>query len=238
MLDIQFSKFKGDNDCGMTKLYLIRHGENKANLTREFSHRLVDYPLTPRGILQAQQTAAYFRSFPIRHIYASPLKRAMETAAIIAQPLELEVRILEHFREINVGILEQQPTAENWELHDRIFYGWLEGQTDVTFPEGENYITLFSRMSAGLQEVITHDPEGPHIIVGHGGIFKATIRDICHNMDVTLLKLSTPNCAITEIDVQMQKGRPMGILHRWADDSHLSGEALPPQRSAPEDQAK
>lgn len=220
----------------MTKLYLVRHGENKANITREFSHRLVDYPLTPRGILQAQQTAEYFSALSIRHIYASPLKRAGETAAIIAQPLGLEVRILEHFREINVGILEQEPTAENWEIHDRIFYGWLEGQTEVTFPEGENYITLFSRMSAGLQEVIGHDPEGPHIIVGHGGIFRATIQDICRSMDVTLLKLSTPNCAITEIDVQMQNGRPTGILQRWADNSHLSGEALPPKRSALKDQ--
>jgi hypothetical protein len=91
-------------------------------------------------------------------------------------------------------------------------------------------------MSAGLQEVLTHDPEGPHIIVGHGGIFKATIQDICRNMDVTLIKSGTPNCAITEIDVQMQNDRPIGILHRWADHSHLSGEALPLKRPLSKDQ--
>ena len=41
----------------MTHLYLIRHGENLANLTKEFSYLKVDYPLTPKGKLQAAQTA-------------------------------------------------------------------------------------------------------------------------------------------------------------------------------------
>ena len=42
----------------MTHLYLIRHGENLANLTKEFSYLKVDYPLTPKGRLQAEQTAS------------------------------------------------------------------------------------------------------------------------------------------------------------------------------------
>ena len=37
----------------MNRIYLVRHGENTANLTKEFSHRRVDYSLTPKGILQA-----------------------------------------------------------------------------------------------------------------------------------------------------------------------------------------
>ena len=32
------------------RIYLVRHGENLANITKEFSHRRVDYPLTARGI--------------------------------------------------------------------------------------------------------------------------------------------------------------------------------------------
>ena len=44
----------------MTTLYLVRHAENQANLTKEFSHRLVDDALRPKGRLQAEQTAAFF----------------------------------------------------------------------------------------------------------------------------------------------------------------------------------
>ena len=33
----------------MTKLYLVRHGENLANITKEFSYRAVDYPADAQG---------------------------------------------------------------------------------------------------------------------------------------------------------------------------------------------
>jgi broad specificity phosphatase PhoE len=42
------------NEGIMTRVYLVRHGENKANITKEFSSRKVDYPLTPKGRLQAE----------------------------------------------------------------------------------------------------------------------------------------------------------------------------------------
>jgi broad specificity phosphatase PhoE len=64
----------------MNRLYLVRHGENRANLTKEFSSRLVDYPLTAKGVLQAQQTADYFQQRAgaggIDAVYSSPLKRS------------------------------------------------------------------------------------------------------------------------------------------------------------------
>lgn len=103
----------------MNYLYWVRHGENPANIAKQFSCRLVDYPLTPKGVLQAQQTADYFRDKAIHEVYASPLKRAVQTAEIIAAPLELAVHTVEHFREVNVGTLESQPpTAEVWTFHD------------------------------------------------------------------------------------------------------------------------
>ena len=73
----------------MTVLFLVRHGENVANITKEFSHRLVDYDLTDKGRLQASQTADYFRSLSknvsIDAMYSSPLKRAMQTADIVSE---------------------------------------------------------------------------------------------------------------------------------------------------------
>src|SRR6478672_925857 len=98
-----------------TTVYIVRHGENPANINREFSYRLVDYSLTPKGVRQAEDTARFFRDKQIDAIYSSPLKRAVETAEIIAAPLGLPVALIEEFREINVGTLEEQPpTDENW----------------------------------------------------------------------------------------------------------------------------
>lgn len=94
-----------------TRLYLVRHGENRANLTKELSQRKVDYPLNAKGRLQAEQTAAYFRDEQVQEIFTSPLKRAAKTAAIIAAPLGLPVKVIESFRELDMGDLEANPDA-------------------------------------------------------------------------------------------------------------------------------
>ena len=79
-------------------LFVVRHGENPANVNREFSYKLVDYSLNEKGIQQAEETAVYFLDKGIHEIYSSPLRRALETAEIIAAPLGLPVTVMEEFR--------------------------------------------------------------------------------------------------------------------------------------------
>src|SRR6476620_3307549 len=153
----------------MTKLYLVRHGENKANITKEFSYKKIDYSLTPRGVLQAHQTADYFRDKEVEAVYSSPLKRAIETARIIAEPLGLSVITMENFREVNVGDLEGQGVnRENWQIYLGILKDWEEGRVESPFPGGENYLMLAERMKAGVQTVLENNQGKNVIIVGHG----------------------------------------------------------------------
>src|SRR5579885_825977 len=212
----------------MNTIYLVRHGENTANLTGEFSCKHVDYSLTPKGILQAQQTAVFFKDKQIDEIYASPLKRAHETADIIARELSLPVTVMEQFREVNVGKLEfEPPTAENWELHNRIVFAWFAGQHELSFPDGENYLQLLKRMRDGLLEA-TRGKEGRNIvIIGHGGIFTFTIKDICTNIDMQeLIRQGNHNCSVTTIELENSEERPVGLLKGWALCTHLSNEVM------------
>jgi 2,3-bisphosphoglycerate-dependent phosphoglycerate mutase len=211
----------------MNTLYLIRHGENLANITKEFSHRLIDYSLTPKGILQAQQTGEYFKDRQIDAIYCSPLKRAIETAEIIGQIVGVQPLIMEEFREVNVGALEALGgSPENWATHDSIIRAWFEGQPDRMFPEGENYHMLLERMRAGVLQVLREQENKRSIIVGHGGIFTFTLKDICREVDLAMLIASYGhNCSITEIEIHALDGQLDGVLKRWAAFDHLSGEA-------------
>jgi broad specificity phosphatase PhoE len=208
-------------------IYLVRHGENKANITKEFSYRLVDYPLTAKGVSQAQQTAEYFTDKHIDEIYASPLKRALETAHIIAQSLELAVTIREEFREVNVGSLEGQvPNAENWAAHNKIVEDWYNGHFTSMFPDGENFLMLLDRMKAGLLAVTHGKMNKKIVIVGHGGIFSAAVKGICRNVDEeTVLPKNMHNCAITGIELTTTEQTASGIITNWAYHEHLSGEA-------------
>jgi broad specificity phosphatase PhoE len=211
----------------MNTIYLVRHAENTANLTKEFSHRLVDYSLTPKGIIQAQQTAIYFRDKHIHEIYASPLKRARETADIIAQELQLPVGIKEQFREVNVGSLEgRPPDAANWALHEHILQDWREGRHASIFPDGENYTMLLARMRSGLREISAHKSNQNIIVVAHGGIITETIADLCPGVDIEqLMQQENHNCSITEIELSIDGEHMEADLKQWAYDGHLHGQA-------------
>ncbi|MGQ9675893.1 MAG: histidine phosphatase family protein [Chloroflexota bacterium] len=208
-------------------LYLVRHGENRANITKEFSHRLVDYPLTPKGILQAQQTAVFFRDKDIHEIYSSPLKRARQTAEIIAVELKLPVTVVEDFREINVGDLEgKPPTAENWSFFFSIVESWFSGTYDVRFPGGEDYYGLWHRMRAGIEQIVADKTGRNIIIVGHGGAFIVATRELCSESDMSRLRGGeNHNCSITQIAAALREGRLVGHLIEWASHAHLTGAA-------------
>jgi broad specificity phosphatase PhoE len=220
----------------LNTLYLVRHGENLANLTREFSCRRVDYPLTEKGILQAEQTAAHFAALPIAAIYSSPLWRAHETARILAAPHSLPVIIVEQLREVNVGRLEDEPPSEeNWALHDRIFDAWRAGEQRARFPGGESYTELRSRMREGLRRAIAGRDGQQLVIVAHGGIFAATLHELCWNIPASETNYwHLHNCSITELTLEETSGTLQGELVRWGDCGHLSGEAarLVPVRQA------
>jgi broad specificity phosphatase PhoE len=208
-------------------LYLVRHGENLANLTKEFSYKRVDYSLTAKGVLQAEQTADFFKTQAIDAVYTSPLKRARETAEIIARPHGLPVIVREAFREINVGDLELMPPDEaTWKLHDRVLRTWLPGRPGARFPGGENCYELIERARRGLREITTGRAGQRIVLASHGGILTEIVRTLCASTGPDLVRSDMPNCAISEIELTTHKqAKITGSLRTWARVTHLSGEA-------------
>ena len=212
----------------MTRVYLVRHGENVANITKEFSHRLVDYDLTDKGRLQASQTADYFRalseSVRIDRIFSSPLKRAKQTADVISAAVGVPYTVIEDFREINVGDLEKHPpTKESWDTYFDVSDSWYNRRMEVPFPGGEDYNSLYGRFISGLRSVIASGAENI-IIVGHAGIFTFGIMELFHIADRQEFDARPNcNCSVTEILLD-EEANPIELV-RWADGSHLSGEA-------------
>ncbi len=211
----------------MTHLYMIRHGENLANLTKEFSYLKVDYSLTSKGKLQAEQTARLLADRGIAAVYSSPLRRASETAEQLALLLGQDVVVMEQFRELNVGDLEgQPPTPEAWLAHNEVLRAWRRGDLDTAFPGGENYWAVWRRVSDGYRQVVAAHPDQAVAIFAHGGVFATTIKALCPDVDLSeLLRQENHNCSITEVEVELQDGNLRGQLLQWAACTHLSGEA-------------
>ena len=98
----------------------MRHG-HVHNPTNILYGRLSGFRLSELGIRQAQAAAAWLADLPIKAIYSSPMERARQTAAIVAQRHDTLAPIVDE-RIIEVATpYEGQPTAElaatGWDLY-------------------------------------------------------------------------------------------------------------------------
>lgn len=102
----------------MTVIYIARHGQNEDNVRGILNgHR--NLSLTDLGRQQAQQLARRIRDrrlvFDV--VYASPLDRALETAAIVATELGLTEPIVhDDLIERNFGIMTGKPVTDIEEM--------------------------------------------------------------------------------------------------------------------------
>ena len=213
-------------------LYLVRHGENLANVTREFSYKKVDYDLTEKGVRQAEQTARYFAAMhaerPIDAIFTSPLKRAVQTAEIFGAATGHTVSVIEELREINCGEFDGvPPTDAMWKHHDEILLSWRNGNPDVRFPGGEDFHELRARARLALGKAVAGRDGQTIVLVAHGGIVGAALTDICPELDYELVwRVPNRNCAITELELHAPSAEAgldeiWGVLKRWAACDHL-----------------
>jgi probable phosphoglycerate mutase len=212
----------------MSRLLWVRHGESQANILKLLSSSKVDLPLTDKGRLQAEQTAAALSRLPVSGVYASPLLRAVQTAGIIAAPLRLPVRVLDNFKEVQVGELEDLGSRpEGWRRYYEILAAWQAGALELSFPGGEDALKVRRRLRAGIEGILAGgDPQGMNVIVGHAGVFTAGLPDLCPAQDLTgYLAAELHNCAVGELELARGPEGWAGRVLRWADTSHLSGRA-------------
>ena len=70
---------------GERRVFLVRHGQTEYNATGRMQGQL-DTDLSPVGVQQAKVTAQMLGDKRIARVIASDLKRAYDTALILAEP--------------------------------------------------------------------------------------------------------------------------------------------------------
>ena len=92
-------------------LYFIRHGESTHNAEGRIQGHS-DAPLSSLGRQQSEAAAKALASIAFDAIYSSPLRRALETAQIIAAPHGLPVLTDPRLMELNVGVFQDRLRSE------------------------------------------------------------------------------------------------------------------------------
>ncbi len=84
------------------RLLLIRHAESVGNRELRLQGR-TDFPLTKRGLRQAEELAASLTGRQVIAVYSSPIRRTLDTAEAIAGRLGLTVEAQAALQEYDFG---------------------------------------------------------------------------------------------------------------------------------------
>ena len=132
--------------------------------------------------------------------YASPRKRAMESAAPFARTRDLPVQVREGLREIDFGSLEGLTYDEAQAQHADFYAAWMAHPTRVTFPGGESYAMLRERVLSEARQIVRAHPGGTVALVAHGGVTRAILAEALHLADDDLFRLDQAYAAASVID--------------------------------------
>lgn len=182
-----------------TTLVLVRHGETDWNRQRRFQGH-ADQPLNDAGRSQASELAGRLRDEPVTALYTSPLRRASETAEILAAGFGIEARTLDALLEIDVGAWEGLTVEEVRERYpDRVDQDWRSGWED-----GETYDALERRVVPALIELGSRHEGGHVLAVTHAGPLRAAIAASMKLSSDDARPLIGPleNCAVFRFEIR------------------------------------
>ena len=176
------------------KVYLVRHGETYTNAT--LCHTgWADIPLTAQGMRDAMAAGALLQGISFDHIYASDLRRAVQTEKIAMQGAECECSPL--IRELNVGCLAGHYVKDCLAKYGEE-YVQNKKRLDYSPYGGETYDAFFARVASFLKQLEEKDYETVAIFC-HGGVIRM-IADIIFGIFVPRSTLACDNGSVTQIE--------------------------------------
>ncbi|MEL0629095.1 histidine phosphatase family protein [Psychromonas aquatilis] len=171
-----------------TIFYLARHGQTEWNVAKRIQGQL-DSLLTAQGKQQARLLAEQCRTLNITQILTSPLGRAVQTADICGQILQLSPIQIKGFEERHFGDWQGKYTYQVNTLSD---YNEITSQiTDCKPQQGESSKQLLARFENTLRKELTSAAKDVSLIIIHGDILRCFMAQFVPSL--------TPNSQSQEI---------------------------------------
>jgi probable phosphomutase (TIGR03848 family) len=158
----------------MPIILLIRHGENDYVKKSRMAGRLPGVHLNDHGEAQAKALAEKLGAAPIKALYSSPLERAMETAAPLAEALKLEIQVRPGLIETDIG----EWSGLSWKSMRRLKV-WRTVQLAPSlfrFPGGESFAETQHRICKEIETICyEHEPKDIIACVSHADPIRLAI---------------------------------------------------------------
>ena len=154
-----------------TRVYLIRHGATELSAEDRFAGA-VDVLLSDTGRNQARLLGQRLARDKICAVYASPMKRTVETAELVSEPHHMPVTRVDELREIAHGRWEGRTRAEVAREFNEEYDRWEHDPYTFAPLGGESGLQVTARALPALLQLVEKHEGMPFIVVSH----KATIR--------------------------------------------------------------
>jgi probable phosphoglycerate mutase len=151
------------------QIVLVRHGLPER---MDVTTGTADPPLAPLGLRQAGALAAFLADEPVRAIVSSPLLRAQETAAPLAEALGQPVELVSDLAEYDSGQQSYVPIHEMRETHAEMWQQMLRGD----LPEFVDVEAFRDRVSGALERIMEDYPgRGAVAVFCHAGVINIAL---------------------------------------------------------------
>jgi broad specificity phosphatase PhoE len=148
-------------------LWLIRHGQTDWNLEGRYQGQ-ADPPLNATGRAQARGLLETLSGGPFAAVYSSDLRRARDTAEVVARHVGLLVRVDPRLREVGLGRWEGMLFSD---IKVEYAEAWQARQSDplgARPPGGEALVEVAARAWAAADDMVAAHPGAEVIVVAHG----------------------------------------------------------------------
>lgn len=205
-------------------VYLIRHGQSEGNKAKIYQRPETKLSSTGRG--QAEVLAQRILKFPIDFIYSSNLKRAKETAKIIAKAKKLKIETWNDIKEIKRPTVLRGKHVDSKEakLFSKAYY---ENRNDPEWKylDEENFKELKSRAEKVLKHLEKKHMNQNVLLVSHGTFIKTLTAAVLFGQDLTpevfwnfRHHIVVKNTGITTLEYTDRYG---WSLISWNDMTHI-----------------
>jgi len=171
-----------------TELFIVRHGDAIPDADEIIPSGIYDdLPLSRLGREQAEDLSERLRKLQFDAIYSSPLRRCQETAAPLAQRLELTPIIVPNIKEIRLGDIH--PLPEHGTDLSMLTQALKERQIDIvriagetgswdTIPNSEPSKEFRQRVVTAFDEIASKHAGGRIIAFAHGGVVNTYVAEV------------------------------------------------------------
>lgn len=208
------------------ELLIVRHGESLANVEGRMQGSL-DSALSERGRAQAMLLGKWLaaRGLTWHAAYASPLRRAFETAEIVTRLTNGPAPQPDpDLAEVHAGALEGLTRDEIAALHPEYMQRSIDELADFSAFGGESYDDIQSRIGRVCDRWFgSHKAQEDRVlIVAHGGINFQLVKSLVCRPVPRVCILRFGNCTLTNLRLRERRGTYMGEI-QWHVPIELMG---------------